>query len=129
MLLCKDVPILILCRFNTIRSIFFSSHINIHELVSFLLARQNLPSTNIISIETPESAFEQRVVSRLVDYCGNDTLATKMAFQMEFVLCTTPGIIMITQGKFSSHVIIVSSSCVHHVIIVSSSCDYRVIIM
>lgn len=68
-------------------------------LAKFLLQRSTFPQNNLISIETPESAFQNRLVPEIEAIVGNATNAVKIALQMEMVLLSTPGMISITQGE------------------------------
>lgn len=87
------------CRFEHIRSFFLQSPIDHKSIGEFLQVRSTLPQSNLISIETPESAFQKRLVPEIEAIVGNATYAVKIAFQMEIVLLSTPGMISITQGK------------------------------
>lgn len=84
-------------RMNALSSIYLSTTVSSDKIIEFFQYQHK--TTNIIMLETPEQAFQQRLLMRLLPFTGGSIIDAMHRFiQMEVLLVLTPGLLCILQG-------------------------------
>ncbi|CBK24845.2 uncharacterized protein [Blastocystis hominis] len=85
---------------NGLRSILLTETIVMRDLIDFLQDTSKLATTNIISLETAETANEERLINTCLTLeQGNYTFAYKRLLLAQFMIVSTPGILNFFQGS------------------------------
>lgn len=85
---------------NGLRSILLTETIVMQDLVDFLQSTSTLSTTNVISLETADTANEERLLNTCLTLeKGNYTFAYKRLLLAQFMIVSTPGILNFFQGS------------------------------
>ena len=82
---------------NALESLYLTHDVSNEKILEFLQTHHD--THNIIMLETPQRAVQQRLLMRLLHYTkGSHIDAMHRFIQMETLLALTPGILSILQG-------------------------------